>query len=65
MRLKKKVVREFVHAQPGRWGGFVNGVSEDLKTTEKLIAFTFDACGGEKGTGLDKEIGRASCRERV
>lgn len=65
MRLKKKVVREFVHAQPGRWGGFVNGVSEDLKTTEKLIAFTFDACGGEKGTGLDKELIEFLRQEKV
>jgi len=56
MRLKKKVIHEFIQAQPGRWGEFVKGVSEDLKTPEKCIAFTFDACGGEKGTGFDKEL---------
>jgi len=65
MRLKKKVVHEFVNAQPGRWGEFIKGVSEDLKTTEKLIAFTFDACGGEKGTGFDKELIEFLRQEKV
>ena len=26
LKLKKKVVKEYVHAQPGLWGEFVNGV---------------------------------------
>lgn len=54
--LKKKVINGFAHADPGRWGEFVNGVYEDLYTRQKYIAFTFDACGGEKGTGFDKEL---------
>lgn len=56
LQLKKKVVNEYVHAQPGRWGEFVNGVYEDLYTKQKYIAFTFDACGGEKGPGFDGEL---------
>lgn len=55
-KLKTKVINEYVHAQPGRWGEFVNGVYEDLYTRQKYIAFTFDACGGEKGTGFDREL---------
>jgi peptidoglycan/xylan/chitin deacetylase (PgdA/CDA1 family) len=65
MRLKKKVVQEYVHAQPGRWGEFVKGVSQDLNTQQKYIAFTFDACGGEKGTGFDKELIEFLQKEKV
>lgn len=56
LKLKEKVVGEFVHAQPGHWGEFVKGVYEDLSTRQKYLAFTFDACGGEKGTGYDHEL---------
>jgi len=56
LKLKKKVVSEFVHAQPGHWGEFVKGVDEDLCTKQKYIAFTFDACGGDKGDGYDQEL---------
>ena len=56
LKLKKKVVNEFIHAQSGHWGEFVKGVSEDLSTQQKYIAFTFDACGGEKGNGYDQEL---------
>jgi peptidoglycan/xylan/chitin deacetylase (PgdA/CDA1 family) len=54
--LKKKVVSEFVNTQPGHWGEFVKGVDEDICTQEKYIAFTFDACGGKKGSGYDKNL---------
>ena len=54
--LKNKVVQKYNRARPGRWGEFVKGVSEDLNTNQKVIALTFDACGGEKGTGFDNEL---------
>jgi len=56
LNLKNKVAQKYNHAKPGRWGEFVNGVCEDLKTSQKVVALTFDACGGEKGTGFDKEL---------
>ena len=55
-KLKKKVVSEFVHAQPGHWGEFVKGVDEDIITKKKYIAFTFDGCGGKNGDGFDKKL---------
>lgn len=55
-KLKSKVAQKYNHAKPGRWGEFVNGVCEDLKTDQKVIALSFDACGGEKGSGFDKEL---------
>lgn len=56
LELKKKVVSGFVHAKPGRWGEFVNGVEKEIHTQHKYIAFTFDACGGKNGNGYDKEL---------
>jgi peptidoglycan/xylan/chitin deacetylase (PgdA/CDA1 family) len=56
MNLKKKVISEFVHAQPGHWGEFVKGVDEDILTHRKYIAFTYDACGGPGRNGYDAEL---------
>ena len=54
--LKTKIVHEFAQAKAGSWGEFVRGMDEKLNTKEKIIAFTFDACGGKNGNGYDKEL---------
>ena len=56
LELKKKIVSEFANTVPGRWGQFVDGVSQKVNTRYKYIAFTFDACGGKNGNGYDKEL---------
>lgn len=53
---KKQLGEKYRNKRSGRWGEFVGGVCEDLKTSQKIVALTFDACGGEKGTGYDKEL---------
>lgn len=35
---------------------FVTGVKTRMKTEEKVIALTLDACGGENGSGYDDEL---------
>jgi peptidoglycan/xylan/chitin deacetylase (PgdA/CDA1 family) len=54
--LKSKIVSEFAHKPSGHWGEFVTGVYEKILTQKKIIAFTFDACGGKNGNGYDKEL---------
>jgi peptidoglycan/xylan/chitin deacetylase (PgdA/CDA1 family) len=54
--LKAKTVSEFENAKPGRWGEYITGVNEKIITKEKIIAFTFDACGGKNGNGYDREL---------
>jgi peptidoglycan/xylan/chitin deacetylase (PgdA/CDA1 family) len=54
--LKAKIIAEFGRAKPGQWGEFVKGVDEYIKSDEKIVAFTFDACGGKNGDGYDKEL---------
>ena len=55
---KKALLRkEFAHVPPGHWGEFVKGVDEDIVTNQKIIAFTFDACGGGgRGNGYDSSL---------
>ena len=53
---KDQVDKEFAHAVPGSWGEFVKGVDEDLVTNKKIIALTFDACGGPRGSEYDSEL---------
>lgn len=54
--LKKKTISEFKNTPAGYWGEFVKGVDEKIVTSEKIVALTFDACGGKNGNGYDKEL---------
>src|ERR1035437_9965376 len=54
--LKKKIISGFANTKAGQWGEFVTGVDEIIRTQKKIIAFTFDACGGKNGNGYDKEL---------
>ncbi len=54
--LKSKIVKQFAQRKAGSWGEFVPGIDEKLSTKKKIIAFTFDACGGKNGNGYDKEL---------
>lgn len=40
---------------PNSWGENVDGVKRKIRTDDKVIALTFDACGGESD-GYDEEI---------
>ncbi len=53
---RDKVLKEFNAANTGAWGEFVKGVGIKLDTKEKIIAFTFDACGGKNSAGFDSAL---------
>lgn len=38
------------------FGSNINGVLNRINTTEKIIALTFDACGGKNGNGVDEKL---------
>jgi Predicted xylanase/chitin deacetylase len=65
IKQKNALAAKYSKNRQGRWGEFVKGVCEDLKTDKKVVAFTFDACGGEKGTGYDKELVDFIRKERI
>ncbi len=56
LQKKQEVVQAFAHTKPGSWGEFVKGVDEDIITNQKILALTFDACGGAHGSGYDAEL---------
>lgn len=55
-KVKSKLISEYKNFRPGRFGEFVKGVDEDVVATKKVLAFTFDACGGKRGSGYDLEL---------
>jgi len=54
--LKTSILEKFKNEMPGKFGEFVKGVDEDILTTKKILALTFDACGGPTGDGFDSEL---------
>lgn len=42
--------------KPLQWGTRVQGVGWRLDTDDKVVALTFDACGGTGGNGYDREL---------
>lgn len=63
---KKELVNTlFAHAKPGHWGEFIKGVNEDLITNNKILALTFDACGGTHSNKYDSELIEFLRREKI
>jgi peptidoglycan/xylan/chitin deacetylase (PgdA/CDA1 family) len=63
---KDSVIKKFAHTPAGSWGEFVKGVKEDMATDQKIVAFTFDACGGgRKGNGYDSSLINYLHREKI
>jgi peptidoglycan/xylan/chitin deacetylase (PgdA/CDA1 family) len=54
--LKQDIVRKFSGEKPKEWGRAVAGVKRTLDTNEKVVALTFDACGGRNGDGYDSKL---------
>jgi peptidoglycan/xylan/chitin deacetylase (PgdA/CDA1 family) len=44
--LKQWIMSQFKDSKPGQFGEFVKGVMKGMNTEQKVIALTFDACGG-------------------
>jgi peptidoglycan/xylan/chitin deacetylase (PgdA/CDA1 family) len=54
--IKKKIISEFSAKVPQKWGETVKSVKTRLSTDQRVIALTFDACGGKKGSGYDAQL---------
>jgi len=53
---KERIISAFTARVPQEWGKTVKGVKTRLDTDQKVIALTFDACGGPKGSGYDAKL---------
>jgi len=53
---REQITAKFSGRVPSEWGEVVNGVKTRLETDQKVLALTFDACGGPKGNGYDAKL---------
>ena len=53
---RAQVVARYGHLRPHSWGFGGPGVVRDLHTSRRVIALTFDACGGPGGSGYDQAL---------
>ena len=60
-----QVVARYGHLRPRTWGFGGPGVVRDLPGSRRLIALTFDACGGRGGSGYDQALIRFLRRREV
>lgn len=54
--LINNIKNKYKEQQPTKWGEDIDGVVNKINTNDKVIALTFDACGGKNGSGYDKEL---------
>lgn len=53
---KQKLTARYGGIVPRQWGETVTGVKTRIRTKEKVIALTMDACGSGKGMGYDSRL---------
>jgi peptidoglycan/xylan/chitin deacetylase (PgdA/CDA1 family) len=53
---KERIISTFTGRIPREWGERVRGVKTRLNTDEKVLALTFDACGGQRGASYDVRL---------
>ncbi len=63
--LKAKMEAAYAGKTPKEWGERVTGVKTRLKTKDRVIALTFDACGSPKGKGVDMDLIRFLEQEKI
>lgn len=54
--LKQRLLTTYGNKHPVRWGEHMPGIYQRFETSEKIVALTFDACGGKEGSGYDKKL---------
>jgi peptidoglycan/xylan/chitin deacetylase (PgdA/CDA1 family) len=53
---REEIVARYASVAPVAWGLNVPGVVTRLPTQERVVALTFDACGGPQGSGYDAAL---------
>ncbi len=56
IQTKEQIISTFTGRTPREWGEVVRGVKTRLNTEEKVLALTFDACGGRRRSGYDAKL---------
>jgi peptidoglycan/xylan/chitin deacetylase (PgdA/CDA1 family) len=53
---KSAITKKFRNAKAGNFGEATPGIMTKIVTSKKIVAFTFDACGGPTGSGFDSAL---------
>lgn len=53
---KERIISAFTGRVPQEWGEIVGGIKTRLNTDQKVLALTFDACAGPRGSGYDAKL---------
>ena len=56
IQTKERIISTFTGRVPQEWGEGVRGVKTRLNTDQKVLALTFDACGGPRKLGYDAKL---------
>lgn len=64
-QLRAQLAGEFAGRQPRGWGETVPGVATRLKSRDRVIALTLDACGGTSGSRFDATLMDYLERQRI
>ncbi len=56
IQTKEQIISTFTGRTPREWGEVVRGVRTRLNTEEKVLALTFDACGGQRRSSYDARL---------
>lgn len=56
IQTKERIISTFSGRVPNEWGERVRGVKTRLNTDQKVLALTFDACGGLGDNGYDAKL---------
>lgn len=61
----EEIAGKYRNASPVQWGEHVSGTASRIASEGKEVALTFDACGGKKGSAMDRELLDFLRRERI
>jgi peptidoglycan/xylan/chitin deacetylase (PgdA/CDA1 family) len=62
---KEQIIAKFSGRVPREWGEVIKGVKTKLNTDQKVLALTFDACGGPKGSNYDEKLIQYLEKEKI
>lgn len=62
---KSKVIEKFREKKAGEFGEATPGIMTKIATSKKIVALTFDACGGPTGSGYDSALIEFLKKEKI
>jgi peptidoglycan/xylan/chitin deacetylase (PgdA/CDA1 family) len=65
VQTKQKIISAFTGRVPQEWGEAVKGVKTRIDTDQKVLALTFDACGGSRSSSYDVQLINYLRSERI